>query len=86
MLAGYNAVRYADGKELLTLPDSIATGDAISYVREAMQTEEGLGKKYTFSGSVYFNRMKERGLYSIDRAEIGKRVGEAGLTDIYNRF
>ena len=43
-------------------------------------------KKYTFSGSVYFNRMKERGLYSIDRAEIGKRVGEAGLTDIYNRF
>ena len=86
VLAGYNAVRYADGKELLTLPDSIATGDAISYVREAMQTEEGLGKKYTFSGSVYFNRMKERGLYSIDRAEIGKRVGEAGLTDIYNRF
>jgi len=86
VLAGYNAVRCADGKELLTLPDSIATGDAISYVREAMQTEEGLGKKYTFSGSVYFNRMKERGLYSIDRAEIGKRVGEAGLTDIYNRF
>ena len=86
VLAGYNAVLYADGKDLLTLPDTIATGDAISYVREAMQTEEGLGKKYTFSGSVYFNRMKERGLYSIDREEIGKRVADAGLADIYNRF
>ena len=86
VLAGYNAVLYADGKELLTLPDTIATGDAISYVREAMQTEEGLGKKYTFSGSVYFNWMKERGLYSIDREEIGKRVADAGLADIYNRF
>ena len=48
-----------------------------------MKTEEGCSKKYTFSGSVYFERMKELGLYSIDVAEIKDRVEKAGLTDIF---
>jgi hypothetical protein len=48
-----------------------------------MDTEEGLGYKYTFSGSVYFDRMLQRGLYSTDDAEIAARVAAAGLTDVY---
>lgn len=66
VLAGHNSVRWALGRPLLTLPRSTAVGEAIAYVREEMQTEEGLQKKYTFSGSVLFDRMKELGLYSTD--------------------
>jgi hypothetical protein len=49
-----------------------------------METEEGLGYKYTFSGSVYLDRMKQKGLYSIDPEEIKKRVDRAGMTGIFS--
>ena len=82
-LAGHNAVRYAAGKPLLELATSLAVGDAIAYVREQMQTEEGLMQKYTFSGSVYFDRMKELGLYTTDVNAIRERVKKAGLGDVF---
>jgi len=82
-LAGHNAVRYLLGKELLVLPTELAVGDAISYVNEVMETEEGMKKKYTFSGSVYFNRMKELGLYTTDVAAIRARVEKTGLTNVF---
>lgn len=83
VLAGYNAARLAQGEPLLVLPDSLAVGDAIRHVREQMQTEAGLGLKFTFSGSVYFERMKERGTYTTDVAAIRARVAAAGLTDVF---
>jgi hypothetical protein len=83
-LAGYNAARHIKKKSLLVLPGTLAAGDAISYVRTQMETEEGLGYKYTFSGSVYFERMKERNLYTTNLKEIGKRVGEAGLLGVFS--
>jgi hypothetical protein len=76
-------VRYAVGKPLLEMPTSLALGDAIAYVREQMQTEEGLMKKYTFSGSVYFERMKELGLYTTDVEAIHARVETTGLAGIF---
>ena len=82
-LAGYNAVRQVQGKEMLVLPESLAIGDAIRHVREQMQTEKGLGLKFTFSGSVYFERMKERGMYTTDNTEIRRRVDAAGLTGAF---
>jgi hypothetical protein len=83
VLAGHNAARYVLGEAPLVLPDSLCIGDAISHVRERMQTEEGLGLKYTFSGSVYFERMKERGSYTTDVAKIGRRVEAEGLTGVF---
>jgi hypothetical protein len=83
VLAGYNAARLICGEELLVLPDTLAIGDAIRHVREQMQTEKGLGLKFTFSGSVYFERMKERGSYTTDNAEIRRRVDDAGLTGVF---
>ena len=83
--AGHNAVRWAAGKALLELPTELCIGDAISYVKEAMETEEGMGKKYTFSGSVYFDRMKKLGLYSVDVSEIAARVEKAGLTGVFSK-
>lgn len=81
-LAGHNAVRYLLGKETLVLPTELAVGDAIKYVNEIMETEDGMKKKYTFSGSVYFNRMKELGLYTTDIAAIKARVEKVGLTNV----
>lgn len=85
IVAGHNAVRAIGGKESLVLPKSLAIGDAITTVREEMQTEEGLGKKYTFSGSVYFNRMKEINLYTTNLDVIERRVSNAGLTGVFEQ-
>jgi len=82
-LAGHNAVRHGLGMDLLTLPVELAIGDAIAYVGERMKTEEGLKYKYTFSGSVYFNRMLELGLYTTDVAAIRAKVEKLGLSGVY---
>jgi len=84
-LAGANAVRWAVHKELLQIPTELAVGDAIAYVKEQMKTEEGISKKYTFSGSVYFERMKQLGLYTTDVNAIKDRVEIAGMTDVFNQ-
>jgi len=84
VLAGHNAVRCTLGLNLVEIPSQLAIGDAISYVNEVMQTEEGMGKKYTFSGSVYFERMKEKNLYTIDVKEIEEKVEQAELKGIFN--
>jgi hypothetical protein len=85
VLAGCNAARWAGGLPLVQIPRSLCTGDAIAHVREEMQTEQGLGFKYTFSGSVYFERMKQMGLYVTDVETIRQRVAVAGLTDAFAR-
>ncbi len=84
-LAGYNAVLYACGKDLVTIPTDLAIGDAIDFVGKQMKTEDGMKLKYTFSGSVYFKRMEEIGLYSMDVDAIKAKVEKAGLTGIYNK-
>lgn len=82
-LAGHNAARYALRKKLVELPRSLAVGDMIASVREEMLTEEGMKKKFTFSGSVYFDRMKELGLYTTDVEKIKARVSDAALVDFF---
>ena len=85
VLAGYNAVRFSEGETPLALPESTLIGDAIAYVKKEMETEEGRSRKYTFSGSVYFERMKEIGRYSTDTAQIRGWVEEAGMIGIFDR-
>ena len=82
-LAGFNAVKYVKKEKPLILPTSLAVGDAIQYVRTQMKSESGLGLKYTFSGSVYFDRMRQLELYSADVKVIEKRVDSAGLAEIF---
>jgi len=84
-LAGANAVRYAVGKELIQIPTELAVGDIICFVREQMQTEVGISKKYTFSGSVYFERMKKLNLYTTNIDEIKQRVESVNMTNIFNQ-
>lgn len=84
-LAGMNAVRTANGLEPVQLPTSLAVGDAVSLITELQDKELGWSKKYTFSGSVYFERMKELGLYTTDVDAIKARVKAAGVENIYNQ-
>jgi len=79
-----NAVRHCLDMQYLELPRTLASGDFIAFVHEQMQSEIGLRMRYTFSGSVYFERMKAMSLYSTNRAEINERVRNAGLNDVYN--
>jgi hypothetical protein len=81
-LAGINAARQLRGKTALKLPEESVIGDAVAFVRQQMQTPEGLGLKFTFSGSVLFERMKEKGWYMMDPAVIQDRVQKAGLKNI----
>jgi hypothetical protein len=48
-----------------------------------MRDEGILGLKYTFSGSVYFERMIARGTYTTDGRQIEERVGRTGLTGVF---
>lgn len=82
-LAGHNAARYTLNSDLLALSTSLACGDAIAHVREKMETSEGLANKYTFSGSVYFERMKNKDFYTTDLEKIKLRVEEAKMTGIF---
>lgn len=82
-LAGHNAVRQALGEDLLELPETLAVGDAIAHVRAQMAKPDGMTKKYTFSGSVYFQRMLEQGTYTTDHDVIDERVAKTGMTDVF---
>lgn len=82
-LAGHNAVRFAKGLKLLEIPTTLAIGDAIDFVNKEMQNEIGKTKKYTFSGSVYFDRMKEKSLYTTNIDLIKKRINNVGLQNIF---
>ncbi|WP_245867941.1 Methylenetetrahydrofolate--tRNA-(uracil-5-)-methyltransferase TrmFO [Sporomusa silvacetica DSM 10669] len=82
-LAGHNAARLVLGLETIEISPELACGDAIAYVNEKMQTKAGLTKKYTFSGSVYFERMKNKNLYSTNVEEIKKKVTQTNMRGIF---
>ncbi|MDF2473785.1 MAG: hypothetical protein K0R21_1567 [Anaerocolumna sp.] len=83
VLAGYNCTRFLKNKPLLELSRKTAIGEAIAYVDEEMLTEEGIGKKYTFSGSVFFEHMKKLGLYETDVTKIEENIKNEGLWNIF---
>lgn len=82
-LAGHNAVRFIMGMKLLELPVSLAIGDLIAFANKSLKKEEGLMTRFTFAGAEYFERMKERGLYSTDTEEISRRVRRYDIEGIY---
>ena len=83
-LAGHNSVRLALGMPLLELPRNLVTGDIIAYANEQIKQKDGLKKRYTFAGAEYFERMKERKMYTIDKKEIERRVSRMDFTDNFN--
>lgn len=80
-LAGFNAAR--NDNTPISLSQGLAIGDAIAHVRRQMVDHNRLDLKFTFSGSVLFSRMQEKGLYTTDVGAIQKRVSQAGLTNVF---
>lgn len=82
-LAGRNAVLHARGKPLVEIPDTLATGD---FLAQSAVTPDGTGldASFTFSGSVYFRRMLELGLYVPDTDLIAKRVRDSGMDGVFS--
>ena len=83
-LAGHNSVRNALDMPLIELPNSLAIGDFISFSNQKMYEKDGDKLKFTFAGSVYFERMKAENLYSIDHKNLHSRVEETGLLNMYD--
>ena len=84
-LAGYNSVMYAEGKSMIRLPGSLAVGDIMEFSLKVMEEENCLDRRFTFAGGEYFQRMKDRGLYTTDVVLIRKNVEAEGLLDVYNQ-
>ena len=83
-LAGHNAVRSFLGMPLLILPRTLAIGDLIAFANEKVRTKEGRRNRYTFAGAEYLKRMKELGLYTIDKDEIQAKVRKLNLDNIFD--
>ena len=84
-LAGHNAVRYLANMKYLQLPSDLLIGDFLNYSNEEFHKEGGTKKRFTFAGSIYFNRMKELDFYTIDKEIIEKRVKDADLLGVYDK-
>ncbi|MCY6484096.1 FAD-dependent oxidoreductase [Clostridium aestuarii] len=82
-LAGHNAVRYAINKPLLELPKKTVIGDIINYANHRLLEEKDKRSRFTFAGSIYFERMQKLGLYTIDKTEIKNRIQKVGLNNIF---
>ena len=83
-LAGHNAVRYLANMEYLQLPSDLLIGDFLTYSNEEFHKEGGTKKRFTFAGSIYFNRMKELDFYTTDKEIIEKRVKDVDLLGVYD--
>ncbi len=82
-LAGHNSVRVDKGMKLLELPVSLAIGDLISFANKMIQTKEGLKTRYTFAGSIYFDRMKRQNLYIIEKEKLRRKIERLDLINIF---
>ena len=81
-VAGHNAARTAVGVELLELTRDTVIGDFLAYTAEH-QAE--LNVRHSYIWGVYFERMKQIGLYTKDVAQVQKRIEDAGLTGMFAR-
>ncbi|HCY83916.1 MAG TPA: FAD-dependent oxidoreductase [Desulfobacteraceae bacterium] len=81
-LAGFNAAQ-ASAQERINLPQSLMVGDAISHVRTQMMEKGRLDQKFTFSGSVLFERLQQKNLYTTDIDVIRERVSAAGMAEVF---
>jgi hypothetical protein len=83
ILAGKNAVLLKKKNKLFSLPIHTALGDFIFYVNSKLEKENS-SEIFTFSGSVYFERMKKLGLYKTDQEEIYKNIGNLRLRGVFS--
>ncbi|MGE5542892.1 MAG: FAD-dependent oxidoreductase [Bacillota bacterium] len=84
-LAGRNAAATAAGLQPLELSRNTAIGDFIAIAGDESRDTGGFARTLTFAGASFFERMKQRGLYTIDKQAIRQRVRQDGLEGIFER-
>ena len=78
VLAGYNGVKYGlKATDLLILPTETVCGYGLRYSKEKRE-------KCTFSGTLLFEELKEKRLYTTDLHVVYKRIEDCGLKDVFN--
>lgn len=82
LLAGANAHRLAEGRDLLLLPRATAIGEMIVFTEEALQKPEGYSKRYSCSAGELGDRLVESGLYTSDYQLVQKRILSLGLNEM----
>ncbi len=84
ILAGFNAVRSAVGKELIELPRSTATGDIIAFSQEFLKNSDGGPTTFVSAhAGHYLKRLKDLGIFPDNEEKAKKRVADAGLTNFF---
>ncbi len=85
MLAGHNAARYLRNRELLEMSTDTAIGELLARGCEALLTPEGLAESQTLAGSVLFERLRKKNLYTTDSSVIDERIERTGLWRKFSR-
>lgn len=85
MLAGHNAARYLHESAAVELSADTVCGDLIAWGGEARLTAEGRAQSQTLAGSVLFERLCERDLYTTQGSVIDERIDRTGLRSIFSR-
>ncbi|HVB12523.1 MAG TPA: FAD-dependent oxidoreductase [Nitrososphaerales archaeon] len=85
-IAGYNAAREAQGRELLTPPRTTVIGEFFAYVQKMMETDQGLMQTYSFMKPSFRKIMASKGWWAktVPEAieESRRRIAEAKLTGV----
>jgi hypothetical protein len=82
VIAANNSILFAKGKKLFTPPQETSLGDFIRFVNKNLENVSKITEIYTFSGSVYFERMKKLGLYQDHKDQIEKNIKVLGLKGV----
>lgn len=82
-LAGHNAARTVLDMPPIVLPLELACGDFIYESNRVTQNENPGKVRFTFSGSIYFARMQQLGLYTTHIGDIESRVSRTGLAGVF---
>lgn len=83
VLSGHNSVRFLCDKSLLILPKETVIGDIIAFSNYRILKKGDRTSRFTFAGSIYFERMKNLGMYSIDIEEIRLKIDRLELMGIF---
>jgi hypothetical protein len=84
VLAGFNAVRSAVGKELIEFPMSTASGDILDFSQKFLKNSDGGPTTFVSAhAGHYLKRLKDIGIFPDNEEKMKKRVADAGFTNYF---
>jgi hypothetical protein len=86
ILAGFNAVRAAVGKELVEFPMSTASGDILDFSQKYLKDSNGGPTTFVSAhAGHYLKRLKDIGVFPDNEEKMKKRVADAGFTGYFKK-